>query len=164
LTLRTYIYIFYKIKYQILRFLILYIRSSFLSKYFRKVMWVLNNFLTMECYRKLCNRLYWKKLKPGTLPYTTRFWLILLSAFSVIWLAFFFDPMDPNCSKSPSRLVQLVSKIFQRTEKLIFDTITSFGKSSRNYLAQIPISLIYSDNILLNRTRYTYLKTSSFLI
>jgi len=82
----------------------------------------------------------------------------------MIWLAFFFDPMDPTNSKSPSRLIQLVSKIFQKAEKIFIDVIDSFGKSFKNYLTQISVSLSFADNILLNRTQFAYLKTSSFLI
>jgi len=147
-----------------LRFFIIYIRSLLIAKYLHKTMWVLNNFLTMECYRKLCNRLYWKKLEPGTLPHTTRCWLILLSAFSMIWLAFFFDPMDPTNSKSPSKLIQIISKIFRRIEKIYNVALASFGNSLENYRSQISIRLSFVDNILLNRTQFAYLKTSSLLI
>lgn len=141
-----------------------YIKSAYIRKYFSKILWVLNNFLTMECYRKLCNRLYWKKLEPGTLPYTTRCWLIIFSAFSVIWLAFFFDPMDPTNSKSPSRLIQTVSKIFHKIGNIFTDTADSIGKSLKNYSLQISNFFSFADNILLNRTQFAYLKTSSLLI
>jgi len=39
------------------------------NKYYRKTTWVLQNFLTMECYRKLCYKCYWKKVQPHTLSY-----------------------------------------------------------------------------------------------
>ncbi len=147
-----------------MRFFYLYIRSLFSSKYVSKTIWVLNHFLTMECYRKLCNRLYWKKFEPGTLPYTTRCWLIVLSAFSMIWLAFFFDPMDPTNSKSPSRLILLVSRFFRKVEYFLIDFIISSGKSLKQFYSDITGFLSFADNILLNRTQYAYLKTSSFLI
>jgi hypothetical protein len=118
----------------------------------------------MECYRKLCNRLYWKKLEPGTLPHTTRCWLILLSAFSMIWIAFFFDPMDPTNSKSPSRLIQIISKIFRRIEKIFNAASASVGNSLEYFRSQISKRLSFVDNILLNRTQFAYLKTSTLLI
>ncbi len=147
-----------------MRFFYLYIRSFFSSKYVSKTIWVLNHFLTMECYRKLCNRLYWKKFEPGTLPYTTRCWLIVLSAFSMIWLAFFFDPMDPTNSKSPSRLILLVSRFFRKVEYFLLNCIVSSGKSLKQFYTDISGFLSFTDNILLNRTQYAYLKNSSFLI
>ncbi len=147
-----------------MRFLYNYTGSLLNAKYFRKTLWVLNNFLTMECYRKLCNRLYWKKLEPGTLPYTTRCWLIVISAFSMIWLAFFFDPMDPTNSKSPSRLILIISKIFHKIGKIFTDAAGSVGKSLKDFLSHISICLAFTDNILLDRTQSAYLKTSSLLI
>lgn len=145
-------------------FFIIYIRSIYIGKYFRKTLWVLSNFLTMECYRKLCNRLYWKKFEPGTLPYTTRCWLIVLSAFSIIWLAFFFDPMDPTNSRSPSRLIQLVSRVFYKIERILLNTFDSFSRYLNDYLKQISVHLFYADNILLSRTQFAYLNASSLLI
>lgn len=136
----------------------------FESRYVRKTIWVLNNFLTMECYRKLCNRLYWKKLQPGTLPYTTRFWLIIFSVISVIWLAFFFDPMDPTNSKSPSRLVNLLSKTFRKIELSVYRLVCSFGKALSIIITQLTDFVSSFENIFLPRTRLAYLKTSSLLI
>ncbi len=144
--------------------MLFYIRSMLVGKYFHKTVWVLNHFLTMECYRKLCNRLYWKKLERGTLPYTTRCWLIVLSAFSAIWLAFFFDPMDPTNSKSPSRLVQLVSRIFHKIEKTSVDIMNSCCRYYNECLRILSGKLGFADNVLLNRTQFAYLGSSSLLI
>src|SRR5437016_3943788 len=89
------------------------LRYYLTAKFVSKLIWVINNFLTMECYRKLCNKLYWKKLTPGTLSYKTRLWVIVLSALSAIWLAFFFDPTDPANLNSPSRFISLSKKLYR---------------------------------------------------
>ena len=147
-----------------MRFFYIYIKRNFIDKYFQKTIWVLNNFLRMECYRKLCNKLYWKKLKPGTVPYTTRCWLIIVTALSMIWLAFFFDPLDPDYSKSVSRLILLCSKIFKRIEKSVEYFSQGQGKiASQNYYFKTRLSLGLEGTFLWN-THKTYLKTSAILI
>lgn len=139
-----------------------YIRVFILKKSFDKIIWASNHFLTMEFYRKLCNRLYWKKLKPGSVPYTTRCWLIFISAISVIWIAFFFDPMDPNYSKSPSNIISNISKFVKKFEYIVFDIFTL------NYLKSIDslrlLAVNNSNNILFSSSQKTYIKTSSFLV
>ena len=144
----------------------LYVRYYLHSKLFSKIIWVLNNFLTMECYRKLCNRLYWKKIQPGSVSYKTRCWLIFLSVISAVWMAFFYDPTDPANLNSPSSRLggTLFSKIFEKIEHSLCNFIYYFGaavpavqyiKSYRN---------LSSDNVLLWRTQNAYLKTSALLI
>jgi len=164
LTFRTYINIFSPIIYCILLYIRYYISLFVESSFVRKTNWVLNHFLTMQCYRKLCNRLYWKKLKPGTLPYTTRCWLIILSAISVIWFAFFFDPMDPTNSKSPSRIIMLISKGFRKIGFSLNHLISNIGKISSHFIVLLENLISETENIFLWRTRLAYLKASSLLI
>lgn len=137
----------------------------FLSKrVIANMIWVMNNFLTMECYRKLCNELYWKKLKPGSASYKTRFWLILFGALSAVWLAFFFDPTDPTSSLSFSLIIGLLARTFR---KLDF-SIHSFSKNLEKCLNQINRLITHqvldSGNIFLWRSQETYYRTSSILI
>jgi len=147
---------------------LLYIRyyiSLFVeSPVIRKTTWVLNHFLTMQCYRKLCNRLYWKRFKPGTLPYTTRCWIIIISAISLIWFAFFFDPMDPTNSKSPSRLIQLISKVFRMIGFALNYLIGKISKITAHFIVLLENLISETENIFLRCTRLVYLKASSLLI
>ena len=135
----------------------------FIMKYYDKIIWSLNHFLTMEFYRKLCNKLYWKKLKPGTASFITRFCLILFSAISLIWLAFFFDPMDPYYTKSPSGIILRLNKIFKKFSYFIVDLFHSFSLLFSNLLIISPL-IPDSNNITLCQTNRAYLKKSSFLI
>ena len=140
-----------------------YIRLFLQSKYVKKTLWVLNNFLTMECYRKLCNRLYWKKLQPGTLPYTTRFWLIMLTAASAVCLIFFYNPADPANSASPSRIFSLLSRVFKKTGYVLSASLNLEGvKRQIKHFITYPV--LESENIFLWQSRETYLRTSSIRI
>jgi len=147
-----------------LTFILFYINYFLRSKYVDKIIWVLNNFLTMECYRKLCNKLYWKRLKPGTIHYTTRLWIIILSALSVILLAFFFDPMDPTYSDSPSQKISRLAKFFRKIQFNLNSFFLPFGKVYKHLCNCISFLIPDSNNIFLWRTQDTYLKTSAILI
>ncbi len=138
-----------------------YITNLLSKKIFDKIIWASNHFLTMEFYRKLCNRLYWKKLQPGTVPYTTRCWLIFISVISVIWLAFFFDPMDPTYSKSPSNIISRIGNIIKKFKYLIFNLIVPNKLFSDNSL-KLLVLRNNSNNILLGRNK-TYKKASTIL-
>ncbi|RPI17334.1 MAG: hypothetical protein EHM58_09710 [Ignavibacteriae bacterium] len=133
-------------------------------KFVAKFIWVLHNFLRMECYRKLCNKLYWKKLEPGTLPYTTRFWVIGISVLSAVWLAFFFDPIDPANSNSTSAIMNRISKIFRKTEVTFYSLASVFGKVYNHIKILIFRNFGFIDNIFLRQSQETYLKTSSIRI
>jgi hypothetical protein len=133
-------------------------------KYIAKIIWVLNNFLRMEFYRKLCNKLYWKKLQPGTLPYTTRCWLIIISALSAVWLAFFFDPVDPTNSNSPSNLITQFSRYFRKLESSLFSLIHTSKNFYNKFCFHVSISFNYIDNVFLRQSQETYLKTSAIRI
>jgi hypothetical protein len=118
----------------------------------------------MECYRKLCNKLYWKKLKPGTVRYATRLWIIILSALSVILLAFFFDPMDPTYSDSLSEKISRLAKFFRKIQSNLSSFFLPFGKIYKHLCSCISFMIPDSNNIFLWRTQDTYLKTSAILI
>jgi len=134
------------------------------AKLFAKIVWVLNNFLTMECYRKLCNNLYWKKLKPGTVPYTTRCWMIVLTAISAIWLAFYFNPTDPANSNSSSSLIKRLSCLFKKLDASLHTFFRNIGKINCHLSNLKSFLVLDSENIFLWRSRKTYLRTSALLI
>jgi hypothetical protein len=88
------------------------LKNHFLSnKYYKKVSWVLQNFLTMECYRKLCNKCYWKNIQPHSSNYTRRSFLIFLSIVLSVFFSFFYSPNDPANTNSSSYLIRLISYI-----------------------------------------------------
>lgn len=134
------------------------------SEFLAKTIWVLNNFLTMEFYRKLCNNLYWKKLTPHTASYNTRFWMIVFTALSVIWLAFFYNPNDPTNSKSSGFLILLFALVLKHSSVSIHTIIKNLTGALTSTPDKIAFNILDSDNISLWRSRDTYLRTSALLI
>jgi hypothetical protein len=118
----------------------------------------------MECYRKLCNTLYWKKLQPGTLPYTTRLWIIIITAISAVWMAFFFDPIDPANSNSTSAIMNRLSKFFTKVEATFYSYSSILEKVYNQIKILISYNFSFIDNIFLWSSQETYLKTSVILI
>lgn len=140
-----------------------YYKNYYLRKIFTDIVWILNNFLTMECYRKLCYNLYWEKTKPGSVGSITRFWLILLSALSIIWFAFFYDPTDPTNSGSPSKLIQIISKHFKILSN--YNKLISYTNKLFLFFKNSLLTLLdNSTNVLMFISDKNYLKTSRFLI
>ncbi len=138
----------------------LFLKSRFLTN----LVWILNNFLTMEFYRKICNQLYWKKLSPHTASYNTRFWMIIFTAMSMIWLAFFYNPNDPANSNSSGFIILLFALIYKRSGISFHSLIKYLSRSVSTKIDFMTYSILDSANISLWRSNYTYLRTSSLLI
>jgi hypothetical protein len=134
------------------------------TKFISNIVWILNNFLTMEFYRKICNNLYWKKLTPHTASYNTRFWMIVLTAMSAIWLAFYYNPNDPANSNSSGFIIVLFAVLFKKSAVSFHSFIKNLSKSINHKVDLITYHILDSENIFLWRSRETYLKTSALLI
>ena len=130
------------------------------NKYFRKTTWVLQNFLTMECYRKLCYKCYWKKVQPHTLSYKRRTFLIIFSIMFAIFTSFFYSPNDPANSRSSAYLVRLV-KIISIIKIQIINLLRSFIDSINFYFAYLK-KLYYSH--IFRSNHYNLALKSSWLI
>jgi hypothetical protein len=118
----------------------------------------------MEFYRKLCNNLYWKRLKPHTASYNTRFWMIVLTSVSMIWIAFFYNPTDPANTKSSSFLIILMALILKRSGISFHNIIEHLSKMLNHLAEKITYRILDYSNIALWRTQNSYLKSSSLLI
>lgn len=134
------------------------------TEFIAKIVWVLNNFLTMEFYRKICNRLYWKKLTPHTASYNTRFWLLVFTALSAIWLAFYFNPADPTNSKSSGFIILLFALVYKKSAVSFHSFIKNASKSINHKVDLMTYHTLDSENISLWRSRETYLRTSTLLV
>jgi len=132
---------------------------------FAKVIWALNNFLTMEFYRKLCNNFYWKELTPNSISYRTRFWMIVLSAITVLLLAFYYDPSDPTCSFSAGYIVLIATTISLTYSSITLISFLRFvSKFTAGSISSISYGTMKSKNIFLWRSQGAYLRTASLLI
>jgi len=144
--------------------IILQIKLLLKSEFLAKVIWVLNHFLTMEFYRKLCNNLYWKRLTPHTASYNTRFWMIIFTAMSLIWVAFYYNPTDPANANSSGFIILLFALIFKRSGISFQSIVKNISKSFNHKLDLITYRILDSGNISLWRSQDTYLRKSSLLI
>lgn len=138
----------------------LFLRNKFVSKF----LWVLNNFLTMECYRKLCNKFYWKKLTPNTISYRTRFWMILFSVVTALLLAFYYDPSDPTYSFKAGCVIILCAFTIRHSYKKLISILIFYSKNIVHLVNSISFNILDSFNIFLWRTKYSYLRTASLRI
>ncbi|MCX7877278.1 MAG: hypothetical protein N2510_01405 [Ignavibacteria bacterium] len=129
-----------------------------------KLIWVLNNFLTMEFYRKLCNKLYWKKLKPNTASYNTRFWMILFSALSAIWLAFYFNPSDPANTRSSAFIIICFLAYLKQTGVSIYTFMLSVLRLILCRINSVLYNVLNSCNPFLWLGEKAYLKSASLII
>jgi len=143
-----------------------YLRQFVHGKLITKSLWVLNNFLTLECYRKLCNRLYWRKAQPGTMSYTARCWVIFISVLSAVWMAFFYDPTDPANLSSTSRRMSLLSRFFRKIDESLGHILNYFGHilPADQFWHLKPCRDARTDNIMSKHSQHTYLRLSSLLI
>jgi hypothetical protein len=138
----------------------MFLKTKFISNF----IWMLNNFLTMEFYRKICNNLYWKKLTPHTASYNTRFWMIVLTAMSAIWLAFYYNPNDPTNSNSSGFIIVLFALVFKKSAVSFQSFIKNLSRTINHKIDLITYHILDSENIFLWRSKETYLRTSSLLI
>jgi hypothetical protein len=119
----------------------------------------------MEFYRKTCNNLYWKKTHSAALPsYNTRFWMIIFTAMSAIWLAFYYNPNDPTNSNSSGFIILLFALIFKKSKVSFHSCVKHLSKWVNHKADLISYHILDSGNIFLWHSRETYLKTSALLI
>src|SRR3990172_4207371 len=111
-------------------FFLIQIKLFMRNKFVSKIIWVLNNFLRMECYRKLCNKFYWKKLDPNTVSYRTRFWMILISVFTATLLAFYYNPSDPTHSFTTGCIIILTVISVRHSYKRLITLLQFYSKNT----------------------------------
>lgn len=130
------------------------------TKTITRITWALSNFLTMEFYRKLCNKLYWKKFKPHTASYNTRFWMIIFSAISAIWLAFYFNPSDPANTRSSAFIILCFLAFLKKTAKCIYKIMLNILRTILTRINSVLDLVLNSCNLFLWIGQKAYLKTS----
>lgn len=115
----------------------IYLIKIFFYKLFDKTSWCMQNFLTMEFYRKICNKCYWSNIYNKKHSILKQLFLLLVSFISVLFFSFFYMPTDPaNLNKS------------------------SFLLRVRNYISAFSINL---NNILQSISNKVIQLTSSFI-
>ena len=78
----------------------------FYKKFFRKTAWCLQNFLTMEFYRKICNKCYWSNIYNSKHSFVKQSLILFISIVPVLFFSFFYLPTDPaNSNKSSYSMI-----------------------------------------------------------
>src|SRR6187397_2269242 len=78
----------------------------FYKRFFRKTVWCLQNFLTMEFYRKICNKCYWSNIYNSKHSFVKQSLILFISFVSVLFFSFFYLPTDPaNSYKSSYSMI-----------------------------------------------------------
>jgi hypothetical protein len=90
--------------------------------------------------------------------------MIIFTALSAIWLAFYFNPNDPSNSKSSGFIILLFALVFKKSGISFSSIIKNISKSLNHKIDLITYHILDSYNISLWRSRGTYLKTSALLI
>jgi len=90
--------------------------------------------------------------------------MIVFTALSVIWLAFFYNPNDPTNSKSSGFLILLFALVLKHSSVSIHTVIKNLAGALTNTPDKIAFNILDSENISLWRSRDTYLRTSALLI
>jgi len=75
--------------------MLLLIKLLFCKKYFGKISWCLQNFLTMEFYRKICDNCYWSNIYNSKHSLIKQSLILFVSFIPVLFLSFFYIPRDP---------------------------------------------------------------------
>lgn len=84
------------------------------DKFMTKISWGLQNFLTMEFYRKICYKCYWTNVYNKKHSFLKNSVFILISVLPALFMSFFYLPTDPANSAKASyalRSLKLLSFI-----------------------------------------------------
>ncbi len=90
--------------------------------------------------------------------------MIVFTALSVIWLAFYYNPNDPTNSNSPGFIILLFALVYKRSKFSIYTFVRNISKMINHKLDLLTLHILDSDNISLWRSRETYLRTSALLV
>lgn len=130
-----------------------------LKKILCDINWASQHFLTMEFYRRICNRYYWKRIKPGTVSFLERIFWVIISVFFFSFSSPFYSASDP---------ANLVNNKFNYKIRKYYILLISFYKKyiSQIYKVSNFISLEHQHqpSYYKNTNRYILTLKSSFLI
>jgi hypothetical protein len=90
--------------------------------------------------------------------------MIILTALSMIWVAFYYNPNDPANANSSGFIILLFALVFKRSGVSFQSIIKNLSKSVDHIIDLITYHILDSGNISLWRSQGTYLRKSSLLI
>jgi len=90
--------------------------------------------------------------------------MIIFTALSAIWLAFYYNPNDPSNANSSGFIILLFTLVFKKSKISIHSFAKHFSKFIDHSADLISYHILDSGNIFLWRSGETYLKTRALLI
>lgn len=134
------------------------LKIFYLSKFIDKTVWCFQNFLTMEFYRKICNKCYWSNIYNSKHSKFKQSLILIISFISVLFFSFFYLPTDPANSDKSSFFIRIKNFVsgFKIMLQYLFKNISNqLIQFSSSFIILLQKNLIHFDIIRLK---------SSFLI
>lgn len=110
------------------------------NKFLRKASWCFQNFLTMEFYRKICNKCYWSNVYRSESSIVKQSLIISISFLSLLFMSFFYIPTDPTNSNKTSYFI--LAKNFKLTFKISLGNILNYISNQLILLSSSIINLL----------------------
>lgn len=127
----------------------------FLYKSIDKISWCFQNFLTMEFYRKICNKCYWSNIYNKKHSLIKQTLLLIVSVIPVLFLSFFYMPTDPaNLNKSSFllRLRNYISTISINLNNILQSISNKVIQLSSSFIDLVQIKYVHRDILEINST------------
>lgn len=122
----------------------------FFNEFMLKVSWCCQHFLTMEFYRKICNKCYWSNVYSSRHSIAKNILLISLSFLSAMFFSFFYLPTDPSNSNGNS---------FYRK---VIHYLSGFKLNLQNLLNCISNHIIIFSSSVINLKDFRYINPELF--
>ncbi len=130
---------------------------SFFYEFSLKTAWCFQNFLTMEFYRKICDKCYWSNVYSSKHSVIKKVMILSVSFISLMFFSFFYLPTDPANSKKPFSFLKVIN------------FLTGFKIILKNILNCISNKIIiFSSSVInlhkFNSNSYDIIKMNSALL
>ncbi|HMS34435.1 MAG TPA: hypothetical protein PKC91_10140 [Ignavibacteria bacterium] len=120
-----------------------------------KISWCFQNFLTMEFYRKICNKCYWSNIYNTKHSIVKQSLILLVSFIPVLFLSFFYLPTDPaNLNKSSFllRVRNYISEFSINLISILQSISNKIIQLSSSFIDLIQIKFVHRDILEINST------------
>lgn len=120
-----------------------------------KISWCFQNFLTMEFYRKICNKCYWSNIYNTKHSIIKQSLILFVSFIPVLFLSFFYMPTDPaNLNKSSFllRIRNYISEFSINLNSILQSISNKIIQLSSSFIDLIQINFVHRDILEINST------------
>ena len=133
----------------------IYFLKIFFLRFLSKISWCFQNFLTMEFYRKICNKCYWSNIYNTKHSLVKQLLLLIISFIPLFFFSFFYMPTDPANSDRSSirlRIRNYFSSIVINLKSIIKSISNKVIQFSSSFIDLVQIRFVQRDILELNST------------